>query len=211
MGKGIRFQCHLKSLYLLLGIVTGCLVIASAAPAQVYQWVDEDGVKHFSNTPPPEGASDVRQYEEEKSSAAPESAQQPQAETPPADQPVVETEGEESVEEETGSEGEIADEAPSSADTEENPESEADNPDITAVGPTDEQELIEQERDRLEIEITRLNRQLEEAQTARDRGSSDDAGQWNERIEQIQSEIEKEKSRSAVRIEEIRGKKGLQQ
>ena len=71
-------------------------------------------------------------------------------------------------------------------------------------------ELIEEEMDRLEIRITQLNRRLEEAQTARDRGSSYEREEWNKQIEQIQSEIQNEISRTDARIAQIRLNAGMQ-
>jgi len=38
--------------------------LPSVCCADLYQWTDENGVKHFSNTPPPEAAGAVRQMEE---------------------------------------------------------------------------------------------------------------------------------------------------
>ena len=58
--------------------------------------------------------------------------------------------------------------------------------------------------------MAQLNRQLEEAQTARDRGSSDDTERWNKMIEQLRAQIEKEKSRTEARIEQIRSQSGSQ-
>lgn len=40
------------------------LVAASAAPAQVYRWVDEDGVVHYSDTPHP-GAEEIHLPDDE--------------------------------------------------------------------------------------------------------------------------------------------------
>ncbi len=40
------------------------LLAASASPAQVYRWVDEDGVVHYSDTPHP-GAEEIRLPESE--------------------------------------------------------------------------------------------------------------------------------------------------
>jgi len=39
-----------------LSFVALLVILPAPAAATVYFWVDEDGVKHFSNTPPPEGA-----------------------------------------------------------------------------------------------------------------------------------------------------------
>ena len=78
-----------------------------------------------------------------------------------------------------------------------------------AVDRSDAEALIGQERDRLEVRMAQLNRQLEDALTARDSSSSNDAKRWNKRIQQLQAQIEKEKKRSETRIEEIRSQSGL--
>ena len=194
-----------------LAAATALLFVALPLQAQVYQWVDEQGVKHFSNSPPPEGAIDVREYEEEKSSAEPEPSEEPRVESPTVSEPLNEEAdaGGTDVEadRESGGSGEIE----TVGDTEEAGELEGqDNPDIGEENPesptttvTSQDELVEQERSRLEIRLTQLNRQLEEARNARGRGSSYDVGQWNEKIEQIESEIEKEKKLSESRIEKI--------
>ena len=48
----------------LLGILAVLVIASSPVQGLVYQWVDENGVRHYSNTPPPEGVTDVRTYEE---------------------------------------------------------------------------------------------------------------------------------------------------
>jgi glutaredoxin-like YruB-family protein len=40
------------------------LLMPAVAHAELYQWTDENGVKHFSNTPPTENVDEVRQMEE---------------------------------------------------------------------------------------------------------------------------------------------------
>ena len=40
------------------------LLLPSLCQAELYQWTDENGVKHFSNTPPAVDADSVRQMEE---------------------------------------------------------------------------------------------------------------------------------------------------
>lgn len=43
-----------------------CLVFlfASTAFSQIYEWVDENGVKRYSNRPPPKGTQIIKQYDE---------------------------------------------------------------------------------------------------------------------------------------------------
>lgn len=188
-----------------LGILAFSLITAPPLAAQVYQWVDKNGVKHYSNSPPPEGAADVREYNEVKSGVP--------AETPGEGEDKSGSAVEAAGEEDETAQTEPADDGPEStasgtegpADTE--VEETSENP---TTGRAREGELVEQETDRLEVKMAQLNRRLEEAQTARDRGSSYDVEQWNKQIEQIQSEIEKEKGRSEARIEQIRKKTGSQ-
>ena len=40
------------------------LLMPAYGYADLYQWTDENGVKHFSNTPPAADADSVRQMEE---------------------------------------------------------------------------------------------------------------------------------------------------
>ena len=224
----------------LFGVLAVILFTASPLQAQLYQWVDENGVKHFSNTPPPEGATVVREYEEVKSAPAAESGGESESESgagpesggereaeaaqasPPEEPVLIEPAGESeeqsgAVAEGAGEEGESGDvdEAGTSVgavppDAGESSATEQESALSPAAGPAAVDELIAQERDRLEITIAQLNRQLEEAQTARDRGSSYDVEQWNERIEQIRSQIEEEKSQSEARIDQIRKTAGSQ-
>jgi len=48
------------------------LLVPSLCCADLYQWTDENGVKHFSNTPPGEPAGSVQQMEEVEGGEAPE-------------------------------------------------------------------------------------------------------------------------------------------
>lgn len=41
-------------------VVLGLISAAAQAAERVYKWVDENGVTHFSSTPPPEGAERVK-------------------------------------------------------------------------------------------------------------------------------------------------------
>lgn len=273
----------------LYGMLAVLLILASPLQAQLYQWTDEKGVKHFSNSPPPEDAADVRQYEEVKNETESETPGEspalssPEGQLPVESEEVIgaggetaesesETPGESPVlpspeeqltaedEEVIGAEGETAGEVEAEttgqlpAEDEEQPqptgeeevfadsegegageeaetgetedideEEEGAFPDLEADTDIDKEapgtaatsearanELIEQEMDRLEIRITQLNSRLEEAQVARDRGSSYEREEWNKRIEQIQSEIENEISRSDARIAQIRLNAGMQ-
>ncbi len=47
-------------------LILFCLALffASTAFSQIYEWVDENGVKRYSNQAPPKNARDVKQYDE---------------------------------------------------------------------------------------------------------------------------------------------------
>ena len=226
-----------------LGMMAVFLIATSPVQGQVYQWVDENGVKHYSNTPPPDGVTGLRTYEEVQSEpdadpgderqtqSIPEAGEETAVETP--EQPIEENPPE--VEEsEAGevSESEEAEDAggleegveleesgdlenADAADTEDDPDIETDSEEEGPEGPTSGQpevdELIAQERDRLEVRMVQLNRQLVDAQTARDRGSDSDVKRWTRRIEQLRAQIEKERNRSEARIEEIRNNNDVRQ
>ena len=225
----------------LLGAMAVFFIAASPLQGQVYQWVDEDGVKHFSNTPPPDGVNDVRTFKEVKSESGADSsgASEPQgaveaeggdkaqtqapapAQNPAAAAASGESEEQEiAVAEDAGGvegfgealEGDESEEtaAPDTPDAEDLSDlQEGDGPESAAAGRRGADELIGQEQDRLEVRTAQLNRQLEEAQAARDSSSDDDAERWNKRIQQLRAQIEKEKKRSEARIEEIRSQSGL--
>ncbi len=57
--------------YLSLVVLIVCL--PSIAGAEMYQWVDSQGVKHYTNSPPPEGTSADSSWGEIKSSGADDS------------------------------------------------------------------------------------------------------------------------------------------
>ena len=46
-----------------------CIFLPHAALAELYGWIDENGVKHFSNYPPPEGVKSFRHTLEIQSKA----------------------------------------------------------------------------------------------------------------------------------------------
>lgn len=48
---------------ILLALVS-LLLLGFPASAELYQWTDADGVRHFSNLPPPKGIADAEQIEE---------------------------------------------------------------------------------------------------------------------------------------------------
>lgn len=54
----------------LLAIAVLLSIIPVAGAAEVYKWIDEDGVTHYSQQPPPEGAETVITPDSEPQSAA---------------------------------------------------------------------------------------------------------------------------------------------
>jgi TolA-binding protein len=51
---------------LLSGLAAILLLATGVVSADVYQWIDADGVRHYSNTPPPDDARIVNRFAEEK-------------------------------------------------------------------------------------------------------------------------------------------------
>jgi hypothetical protein len=128
----------MKMIGKLLGALAIFLIAAWPLQAQVYQWVDENGVKHYSNSLPPEHITDVREVEEMKSG--------------PADERPSEGEQESSAEAEGGGSAEEAGEAEPveerqeapAAETEKALDIEEDRPESPTAGQAEEEELIEQ-------------------------------------------------------------------
>jgi hypothetical protein len=151
----------------MIGKILGAAVIFFIAAwplqAQVYQWVDENGVRHYSNSLPPEDATDLRELEELKSGPAVEQAGEGQQEgsakgvgggsTEEADEAAaaeeIEETGEAPAAEELGETSEAESiEKREEASAEETEESidieEEDRPESPASGQAEEGELIEQ-------------------------------------------------------------------
>jgi hypothetical protein len=68
--------------------LTGLLFSHTPALSDVYRWVDEKGIVHFSNNPPPEGARDIQQFQEVPTEIAPEDAEIKPGEEKPSEPPV---------------------------------------------------------------------------------------------------------------------------
>ena len=49
-----------------IGVVAAVLLTPTAVIAEIYQWVDGNGVRHYSNTPPPDGVQIQNRFSEEK-------------------------------------------------------------------------------------------------------------------------------------------------
>ena len=54
------------------------VLTASGIQAEIYSWIDENGVKHYSHTPPPEGTAQVKTSREISASPA-DTSSSPQA------------------------------------------------------------------------------------------------------------------------------------
>lgn len=57
-------------------ILFGVLLIAGPGDAEMYHWVDENGVNHYANTPPPQGVTAKSSWAEISYDAAADRAQQ---------------------------------------------------------------------------------------------------------------------------------------
>jgi hypothetical protein len=49
----------MKTVAIIIIFVFACLT-ASGLEAEIYSWTDENGVKHYSNTPPPDSATQIK-------------------------------------------------------------------------------------------------------------------------------------------------------
>jgi predicted RNase H-like nuclease (RuvC/YqgF family) len=54
----------IKSIILAIAAVFVGMTVSKAA--EIYQWIDADGVRHYANTPPPEDAQIVNRFAEEQ-------------------------------------------------------------------------------------------------------------------------------------------------
>jgi hypothetical protein len=168
--------------HLVLGVFLALVLSIGHAPAKVYVWKDEAGVRHYTDTPPPQGATIIKTFEEVPATPAPEPREPAQntREVRPAADPTGPSG------DETGRRvpvGELA---------------------IEKANREKAEALIAQERKRLNERLVVLNSELEWAQTEQYRSSSYSSEQWAARIEQIQSEIQDEVESSARRIAEIK-------
>ena len=59
----------MKSITIAVFIFLGGLLVC-AVQAEIYSWIDENGVKHFSHTPPPEGTAQIKTSREISASPA---------------------------------------------------------------------------------------------------------------------------------------------
>jgi hypothetical protein len=172
-----------------LWIFLAVLLAAAQASADVYVWTDADGVRHYSNTPPPEDAVILKTYEETPPGPAPQ-APQP-AEAPPAPAPAPSGEAPKAGGDGQGKRvpvGELAEQKAREKKA---------------------AELLEKESKRLSNRLQELNQELERVQTEQYRGSSYDDEELVRHFELIQAEIRKEIEQSNRRVEEIKKKYGI--
>ena len=151
------------------------------AMADIYSWVDADGVKHFSNRPPPSGTPSVRVIEELQSPD--ETA--PDAATASADDEILLT---------AESNNLPGDTSPIS-DTENRNEAEI---------------LISRERLSLVKKLEPLYERLDIAEKARSKDSTYDFQERSEQIEQLKSRIGVEIRNSDDRIQQIKSQFGVE-
>ena len=156
------------------------IVFPIFALANVYSWVDANGVKHFSNYPPPSGAHSVQVVEELRSPDPPMASEKPKTTANNFTSPTTKSR-----------KSEITPQTP--------PE------DTQQKG----NNLVLKEQQKLELKLKALNQQLVDAEQARFRGSSYDYQDWTNRIEQIQSDIDTEKQQSSRRIQRIKNQYGM--
>lgn len=153
-------------------------LFSANSAADIYVWTDDNGIKHFSNVPPPEDTAAVKIINEEKldetADRSSEAVQQQASK--------VETIR---VAEQPGT---------------------SKQPDNPAADQKKAEALIQKERNRLENKLAQLNSELEAAETARGRGSSYDYEDWTKKIEGIKTAVKRETERSEIRVQQIRKK-----
>ena len=119
----------------LLLILAAMLLVTSALNADIYEWTDENGVKYFSNQPPPEHADDAKVIFKEYEYNAAEDQKQIQLQQRESDNLLQETKTDEQSTE---------------------AESASDQPDTGENQQLSGEERIQAEKERLEKEIADL-------------------------------------------------------
>lgn len=163
-------------------IMVVILLFPAISAAVIYVWTDANGIKHFSNLPPPDDAGAVKILKEEKRG---ETADR-QSETVQQRASKVET-------------TRVAEQPRTSKPT-----------DKPAAEQNKAEALIQNERTLLENRLAQLNSELEAAETDRGRGSSYDYEEWTKKIEGLKTAVRREIERSDIRIQQIREKYGVQ-
>jgi hypothetical protein len=92
-----------KQLSVIVALII-CIFLPHAALAELYGWIDENGVKHFSNVAPPEGVESFRHKSEVQSKATDANVQK---NIEPRSQPSAPTPSSEDVSENSGQEDAI--------------------------------------------------------------------------------------------------------
>ena len=159
IGNGTERSCIVRRI--------ACLLMAwlliDVGYAGVYSWIDENGVKHFSNTPPPAGATDVTESKEIEA--------KPVTTDPSANNDVSVTDGKTGV-------------GP--------PESTPKSAVPPAANRQQGMAQIDQEQKRLAEKLALLNQQIISAEQSRSTSSSYEYQDWTNRIERLKREIAKE-------------------
>ena len=153
---------------------------SSVALADVYSWVDANGIKHFSNRPPPSDARSVRVTAELQSAnftETPSKEEKPEAAKEPSNTL---------------------------------PASSLSTPRVDPVAARQvANELISREMFLLDQQLQTLNQRLSDAELARSRGTSYDNQAWSVRIDAIKNEIDTETRNTDSRIQKIKRQYGL--
>jgi|GEM_PF-4779396 len=153
---------------------------SSVVLADVYSWVDANGIKHFSNKPPPTDARSVRVTEELQSATfteIPVEKEQPEA----ANQ--------------------LSNALPASSVS-------IPRTDPVAAGQI-AHELISREMFLLDQQLQTLNQRLNDAELARSRSASYDKQDLSVRIDAIKNEIDTETRDTDSRIQKIKRQYGI--
>ena len=163
----------------LAGILLAWLSIGTGY-AEVFSWIDENGVKHFSNTPPPASATHVTESKE--------------IVTQPGDK-------------DTSLSKEVrAFEGPSAVDQADS----VPNPTVSPADSRQQAlAQIDQEQKRLAEKLAQLNKQIISAEHSRTTSSSYEYQDWTNRIEQLKREIATETEQSNIRIRLIKNRHGI--
>jgi hypothetical protein len=172
-----------------LWIFIAVLLAFVNASAEVYVWNDAEGVRHYTNTPPPADAAIIETFKEVPSTPAPQ-VQEPAAVVPPSE-PSGETP------------------TPTSTDDNGNQRVPVGELAIKKARESEAAELIEKERKRLADRLQELDGELERIQVEQFRQPEADDEALAQRFTLIQSEIRKEIEQSERKVEEIKKNYGV--
>ena len=165
----------------LMSVILLLIVGSGPALADVYSWVDANGIKHFSNSPPPADARSVQVTGEIQLPDSPATTGEPIIPfVNPASPSVT-----------TGNRVKAHQNSPAG--------------DRQTI-----EDLIVKEKQLLEEKIQSLNQSLADAERARSRGSSYEYQDWTVRIEQIENEIVAATREAESRIQQLNNQHGLE-